>query len=359
MASSNLFQSLCAEATLQVAWRQVKGKNSTGGIDGMSLVEFERDLYKQLQSLITDIKNGQWKPQPYLQIEIPKRNKEERRKLGLLSVRDKVVQQAIKFLIEPRCERLFVGNSYGYRPGKGATKAIRRSLSECNIKKNLWVLRLDIDDFFDSVDHSILNSRLNALINDTEIVRLIMLVTKMGRVTKDNSWIEANKGIPQGAVLSPLLANIYLHSFDQFVLYRKLSYVRYADDFIILCETREQAENVLGETTKYLRNKLNLSLNTPIVMEIDKGFEFLGITLWKHNISISEAKKQELLERIAILEFDACGFSAVSSKSWNGMYNYYAQLLPQSDLELFDQALCNRLQSIITEDFLISQCYNE
>lgn len=162
------------------------------------------------------------------------------RKLGLLSVRDKIVQHAIKSLIEGRAERLFVGNSYGYRKGKRATKAIRRTMAECNMKKNQWVLRLDIDNFFDTVDHAILNARLNALLNnEPEIVRLIMLVIKMGKVSAAGNWVEATQGVPQGAILSPILANLYLHSFDQFILYRKLSYVRYADDFIILCETKE------------------------------------------------------------------------------------------------------------------------
>lgn len=349
--ATDLLQILCQDSTLQAAWRQVKGKNSVGGIDGISLAEFERDLYKQIQTLAVELRNGRWKPQPYMQIEVPKKNKEEMRKLGMLSVRDKVVQHAIKLLVEPRAERLFTGNSYGYRPGKGATKAIRRSLQECNMKKNKWVLRLDIDDFFDTVDHTILNARLHALVKDPEIVRLMMLVIKMGKIATDGTWMEAERGIPQGAVLSPLLANIYLHSFDQFVLYRRLSYVRYADDFIILCETQEQAKNILNEVTKYLQSKLKLSLNPPIITEIENSFEFLGITLQKYCISISDEKRKELIKRIAGLEFDTCGFSSKSLKTWNGICNYYAQLLSQSDLELFDRTLIDRFQAILAEDY--------
>lgn len=349
--TTSLFQFLCQDSTLQAAWRQVKGKNSAGGIDGISLAEFEKDLYQQIQTLALELKNRKWKPQPYLQMEVPKKNKKEMRKLGLLSVRDKVVQYAIKQLVEPRAERLFTGSNYGYRPGKGATKAIRRSLQECNMKKNKWVLRLDVDNFFDTIDHSILQARLHALVNDPEMVRLMMLVVKMGKVKADGTWVETEKGVPQGAVLSPLLANIYLHSFDQFVLYRKLSYVRYADDFIIFCETREQAETILNETNKYLKNKLKLSLNPPVITEVENSFDFLGITLQKHRISISDEKRKELVERIAGIEFDAGGFSSKSLKAWNGICNYYAQLLSQSDLELFDRTLIDRFQTIITEDY--------
>ncbi len=112
--------------------------------------EFEKDLSEHLIQLENELKTGTWSPEPYLKIEIPKKNN-EKRELGLLSVKDKIVQQAIKTLIEPRFERLFLNNSYGHRPGKGAAKAIRRSQSECNMKKNLWVLRLDIDNYFDTI----------------------------------------------------------------------------------------------------------------------------------------------------------------------------------------------------------------
>lgn len=353
MRNTSLFQKLCLDSTLQAAWKLVKSKGSAGGIDGISLAEYECNLYQNLQSLANDLKYGKWKPQPYLQIEVPKKNKNEMRKLGMLSVRDKVVQHAIKILVEPKAERLFIANSYGYRPGKGATKAIRRAFQECKMKKNKWVLRLDINDFFDTVDHTILHARLLALVTDPEIVRLMMLVIKMGKVVSDGTWVKSNKGIPQGAVLSPLLANVYMHSFDQFVLYRKLSYVRYADDFIILCESQEQGQIVLKDTAHYLDTRLKLSLNPHLLMEIVGGFEFLGITLNKHSISVSEDKRIELVNRISEFEFDACGFSKNSVKAWEGFRNYYAQLLPQSDLELFDRTLCEHFRVILSHNYKI------
>ncbi len=351
MASKALFQSLCSDSMLQAAWRQVKGKGSAGGVDGVSLAEFEKDLYKNLVDLSDSLKQGGWKPQPYLQIEVPKKNKIEMRKLGLLSVGDKIVQTAIKMLVEPRCERLFTGSSYGYRPHKGATKAIRRTLAECNKKKNQWVLRLDIDNFFDTIDHAILQSRLHAVVSDAEIVRLIMLVVKMGMVASDGKWIETTLGVPQGAVLSPILANLYMHSFDQFVLSRKLSYVRYADDFIILCETREQANQMLHDATNYLQNKLKLTLNTPCITPLNEGFEFLGVSLNRQQISVSEKKQEELLERISTLEIDANGWIGRSRKSWKGISAYYGELLQQETLETLDRALIARLRQLATEEF--------
>lgn len=351
MKATSLFQKLCLDSTLQTAWKLVKSKGSAGGIDGVSLAEFECNLYSNLQSLVNDLKSGKWKPQPYLQIEVPKKNKDEMRKLGMLSIRDKVVQHAVKILVEPRAEHLFVSNSYGYRPGKGAAKAIQRALQECKMKKSKWVLRLDIHNFFDTIDHTLLHTRLLALVTDPEIVRLMMLVVKMGKVASDGTWVESDKGIPQGAILSPLLANIYMHSFDQFVLYRKLSYVRYADDFIILCESREKGETVLKNTTLYLGSRLKLSLNPPSLTQIAGGFEFLGVTLNKHSIAVSAEKRKELLSRISEFEFDACGFSKNSVKSWEGFRNYYARLLPQTDLELFDITLCERFRVILSHDY--------
>ena len=154
---------LCSEITLYNAWNIVKEKGAAGGIDGVTIMEFEKDKRKQISKLVDELANKTWKPYPYLEIEIAKdKSPEEKRKLGMTAIRDKIVQLAIKTIIEPRYDRIFVGNSYGNRPGKGATKAIRRVLQECKNKKYKYVLRLDIDNFFDSIDHFLLRRKLVA-----------------------------------------------------------------------------------------------------------------------------------------------------------------------------------------------------
>ena len=215
---------LCSEITLYNAWNIVKEKGAAGGIDGVTIMEFEKDKRKQISKLVDELANKTWKPYPYLEIEIAKdKSPEEKRKLGMTAIRDKIVQLAIKTIIEPRYDRIFVGNSYGYRPGKGATKAIRRVLQECKNKKYKYVLRLDIDNFFDSIDHFLLRRKLVATGTEEEIVRLIMLCMQMGKVKQKNrEWIDTMLGTPQGAVLSPLMANLYLHSFDQFAISRRM-----------------------------------------------------------------------------------------------------------------------------------------
>lgn len=274
-----------------------KQKNAAGGIDGCTVARFDEQLDKYLREIQSALKDGAWNPRPYLQVVI-KKNDIEKRKLGLLSIQDKIVQQAIKMLIEPRLEKLFVSNSYGYRPGKGHTRAIKRAIAECKKKKSNWVLRLDIDNYFDTINHAILFNRLRPLVEDDEVMRLIELSVKMGVVTHRLGWNSITEGVPQGAILSPLLANLYLHPFDQFVLTHTSSYVRYADDFILLCETREQADNLLNEAASFLELHLKLHLNPPVIDEVKNGFEFLGIVLGGKEVALSGKKEKNLEERI-------------------------------------------------------------
>lgn len=192
------FNILCQETTLYNAWNIVKEKGAAGGIDGVTIQEFEKDKRRQIPKLAEELMNKTWKPYPYLEIEIAKdKSPEEKRKLGMTAIRDKIVQLAIKTIVEPRYDRIFVGNSYGYRPGKGATKAIRRVLQECKNKKYKYVLRLDIDNFFDTIDHLLLRKRLVATGTEEEIVRLIMLCIEMGKVRqKSREWIDTMLGTP-------------------------------------------------------------------------------------------------------------------------------------------------------------------
>lgn len=350
MPYQTMFQTLCSKRHILLAWKEIKAKGSSGGIDGQTTTDFEKDLGNNIQEIIDRLKSGRWSPMPYMQIEIPKKITEIRR-LGLLTVKDKIVQHAIKMLIEPRLEKIFVGNSYGYRPNKGALKAIRRTLQERQNKKTPWILRLDIDNYFDNIDHQILQSRIKAIIPDTDIVRLIMLCVKMGVVTKEMKWEDTTKGLPQGAVLSPLLANLYLHSFDQFVLSRKLPYVRYADDFIILCHDNEEAQTVCNHTTAYLKDKLKATLNVASITEIRDGFEFLGIFINHETYFITERKHKDIIHRIGSFNLTITGLDHSSQKKWNGIKAYYGELLEEPMLKSIDDALLQRLSNIIETDW--------
>lgn len=348
MKKKSLFEILCQNNNLLNAWKIIKQKGSSGGIDGISISLFEDKLDVYIKNLQQELIEKRWQPQPYLKISIPKKQN-ERRILGLLCIKDKIVQQAIKQIVESKFEKIFVGNSYGYRYGKGHTKAVRFARFCCQNKMYPYVLRLDIDNYFDTIDHEILFKRVYPLINDDEIFRLIQLCVKMGMVSKQLKWNEIVKGVPQGAVLSPLLANFYLHSFDQFVLSRTKMYVRYADDFIILCKSNDEANKILSESSLFLEQRLKLTLNSPTISEIKNGIEFLGILIDNKSLSLTPEKREKLIEKIKSLKWENRGFNEKGIDELAGIYNYYMPLLPQELLKELDKILFEQLQRIVRE----------
>ncbi|MCC8142636.1 MAG: CRISPR-associated endonuclease Cas1, partial [Tannerellaceae bacterium] len=273
--SSALYKQLCRQSILYNAWKIVKKKNSAGGIDGCSITLFEENLKGNLDKLLQDIIDKTWNPEPYLRVEILK-NQSEKRQLGLLTVCDKIVQQAIKSIIEPKLDKLFLGNSYGYRPGKGPVKAIHRVQHVFRQFKKGWVAKLDIDDFFNEISHERLFTQLHEQLKDPELIRLIELCVKTGVVTAHMKWSDTVKGVPQGAVLSPLLANFYLDSFDRFVLSQTAGYIRYADDFLIVTQSEESLVYTIYKIRNELEKKFHLKLNEPIISTLSKGIDFLG-----------------------------------------------------------------------------------
>jgi group II intron reverse transcriptase/maturase/CRISPR-associated endonuclease Cas1 len=343
----SLHKALCLPVTLYNAWKVVKLKNSAGGIDGLSVAAFEEDLKVNLERLRRDLIDKVWNPDPYLRVEIEKKGKEETRKLGLLSVRDKIVQQAVKSLIEPRMEKLFLNNSYGYRPGKGPVKAINRMMFLYGQVKNGFVAKLDIDDYFDTIKHERLFAGLKDLLKDDEVVRLIELCVKTGAVTKQLTWKEMDKGVHQGAVLSPLLANFYLHPFDRFVVSKAPYYVRYADDFCVVAATKEQLEELIRTIQEELQKEFSLRLNEPVIADLETGVEFLGITVKRSGLALSEKKKKDLEERVDAITFHENKLSEKSKETLQGIKNYYARLLAPSYIKELDGRLILRIHGLV------------
>lgn len=315
---SKTFSTLCSIEHLTKAWEDVKAKKAGGGIDGESVASFEINLKENLGKIRDELLQGSWEPYPYLRIEIPKK-KTQKRQLGMLTVKDKIVQQAIRLLFEPSCEKMFLPCSYGYRPGKGAVAAIRKTASLCRNPKNQFVLRLDIDDYFNHIDHDKLERRIRGISQDTELVRLIMLCVKMGAVRRTLTWQESEEGVHQGAVLSPCLANLYLHGFDVFVTARTRNYLRYADDFVVLCQSREEAESLLAELEPFLRDKLCMELNPPVISAVKDGFEFLGIRLDNQDVSLAQGKKETILEHIESFYLTKNGLTRQAARRWDGI----------------------------------------
>lgn len=345
-----LYQNLCLPVTLYSAWKAVKKKNSAGGIDGLSVLQFEEKLAINLDALRKELVQNTWNPEPYLRVNIAK-NANETRKIGLLSVRDKIVQQALKTLIEPRMEKLFLNNSYGYRPGRGPARAINRVMHVMQQMKKGYMAKLDIDDYFDTIQHERLFIRLQNFLQDDEIVRLIRLCVKTGTVDQRLKWDETGKGVPQGAVLSPLLANFYLHPFDQFVITQTPNYIRYADDFLIIAANRNELDKILHLIGNTLKEKLFLSLNPAQVSNFDEGVEFLGMLIRQSGLSLTEKKKEKLFERIHAIQFQDNRITTKSIEALQGIKNYYGRLLPQPLLKELDSSLLVRLHDWIKKDY--------
>lgn len=335
---SNLYNEICKIENLLSAWMYIKGKGSTGGIDGVSIEMFEKDSENNLNLLSQELIAKRYIPLPYKEIKIPK-DDNEFRSLSLPSIKDKIVQQAIREIIEPVLEREFLNVSYGYRKNKGPGKAILRVTHLINNEKRQWLTNCDIDKYFDTIHHNTLFNMLSEKLKDNEIVTLIRCFIKMGKVDTCMKWVDSAKGIPQGNILSPLLSNLYLHPLDKMMAERNYGYIRYADDFIVLSKTEREAYSALSNIRWFLKNKIHQQLNpNALVKHIESGFEFLGITFKENEKIISEKKLTEIKDKIKhAIETDTMESVEKTSETINGVANYYGQILGQQYLEDFDE----------------------
>lgn len=336
MMKDGLFMSVASYDNLNLAWKSILSKESAGGIDNITLDSFGRNLHNNLESLHRDLIEGEWVPRPYLNVSIPKKDDEERT-IGLLSVGDKIVQASIKMEIEPILERTFSRSSYAYRPGRGNLKCVRRALYETKTHKDGFHIRCDIDNFFASIDRTMLMKRLRQVVKDEKLLQLIDLCMSMGSVEKNLHWVETAKGIPQGAILSPMLANFFLNSFDQSIDDKGIPYLRYSDDIVMWSGSRPKAEAIAASTMEYLSSKMGLSLNEPPdIGPCSEPFEFLGIVISATKASISEKRKAELSESISNIELIKNNPTKIYLRRIDGINRYYLSVLPTEYRELFE-----------------------
>ncbi|MEW6215692.1 MAG: reverse transcriptase domain-containing protein, partial [Nitrospirota bacterium] len=285
-----IYEKVCSVENLLSAWVKIKEKGSAGGIDRVTIEAFEADLDKNIKDLSEQLSSYHYIPEPYQEIKIPK-DDNEFRSLSLPTIKDKIVQQAVKDIIEPILDREFLDVSYAYRANKGPARAIGRVIHLIANEQREWVTLCDIDRYFDTVEHDLLFSMLSEKIKDDKLLPIIRLWVKMGKVDEKMRWKDTVKGIPQGAILSPLLSNLYLHPFDKMMVERRFGYVRYADNFIILSQSEGEAYRALKDTKWFLEKRLKLNLNPgSSVKKIQEGFEFLGILFRGSEITISREK---------------------------------------------------------------------
>lgn len=253
-----LLESIIKRDNLNLAYKQVVRNKGAAGVDGMECVEMLSHLRENGTALVESIRNQSYKPMPVRQVEIPKPDG-SMRKLGIPTVTDRVVQQATAQMLVPIYEETFHNNSYGFRTGKSAQQAVIKAVEYMNSGYN-WVVDIDLEKFFDKVNHDKLISILNKKIKDGRVLSLIRSFLKSG-VMVGEAVEDTDLGTPQGGNLSPLLANVILNELDWELDRRGLHFARYADDCIILVRSQKAAFRVMESVTHYIENKLLLKVN--------------------------------------------------------------------------------------------------
>lgn len=285
--------------TLREAWQQVAANQGAAGIDGQSIERFAANAEGYLGELAQDLREGRYRPEPIRRVEIPKADGKTR-PLGIPTVKDRIVQTAVKRVIEPIFEKEFLPMSYGFRPGRGGKDALRevdRLLKE----GYTHVVDADLKGYFDSIPHAQLMARVEERISDGRLLELLASWLKQNIVKGLERWTPTG-GTPQGAVTSPMLANIYLHPLDARMASQGLAMVRYADDFVILCPNAEAAEQALGEVKAWVEaNGLTLHPDKTHVGDCrseGQGFDFLGYRFEAGKRGVRTRSMKALKDRI-------------------------------------------------------------
>lgn len=271
-----LFDKVFAERNLLAALRQVASNDGVAGVDHVTVSQFAEGLPETLWEVSDQLKHGTYQPQSIRRVHIPKPGTNETRPLGIPTVRDRMIQAAIVHVIEPIFERDFAEQSYGFRPGRGCKDALRR-VDQLLKAGYVHVVDADLKGYFDSIPHDRLMMRLKEKISDGSVLSLIESFLKASILDGMEGWTP-EAGAPQGAVLSPLLSNVYLDPLDHLAEQSGFEMVRYADDFVILCRTPEEASRALELVRNWVSSH-GLTLHptkTKVVDARTDGFDFLG-----------------------------------------------------------------------------------
>jgi RNA-directed DNA polymerase len=284
---------------LIAAWEKVEANKGSGGIDGMTVTEFAKDARERLTRLSETLRNGSYKPLPVRRVYIPKQGSHEKRPLGIPAIIDRIAQTALRNVIEPIFERQFDANSFGFRPGLGCHDALEE-VERLLAAGHVHVVDVDIRKYFESIPFDGLMAEVAQQIADGRVLDLIESYLHQGILEEMSLWTP-DKGTPQGAVISPLLANIYLHPVDVAIRAAGYSMIRYADDMVILCRTREEAEAALQRLRELLEVR-GLELHpekTRIAHLMERpGFQFLGYQFFSSYRDPRPSSKDKLRKAI-------------------------------------------------------------
>ena len=359
---SELLDRILSRDNMNLAYKRVKANKGAGGIDEVEVDELYSYIKENWKSIEEQIRQRTYKPQPVRRVEIPKPNG-GKRKLGIPTVMDRVIQQAIVQVISPMCEPYFSDRSYGFRPNRSCEMAIRKVLEYLN-DGYTWIVDIDLEKFFDNVPQDKLMSLVHRIIDDGDTESLIRKYLKAG-VMVHGKYEKTELGTPQGGNLSPLLSNIMLNELDRELEKRGLNFTRYADDCIIAVRSEASAKRVMHSITEWIEKKLGLKVNaTKTKITRPDGLKYLGFGFYKdsktnewkckpHKDSIAKFKRKlkQLTERRWSINFRVR--IAKINQVTRGWINYYALGSMKSAMEKMDAHLRTRLRMIIWKQWKV------
>lgn len=324
---TNLMERICSSVNLNQAYRRVKANKGSPGTDGMNVVELGKHIREHKEQFIKSLLDGSYKPQPVRKVMIPKAGGGERQ-LGIPSAIDRLVQQAILQVLQPYYDREFSENSFGFRPARSAHDAIKQA--QAYVKEgHRWVVDMDLEKFFDRVNHDILMSRLRIRIEDKRLLKIIRGFLTAG-IMQDGVVVRRHEGTPQGGPLSPLLSNILLDELDKELERRGHKFCRYADDQNIYVRSQRAGERVYESIKQFLEKKLRLKVNdkkSAVALVGERSF--LGYRIQTDGqLEISPVSESRAKDKIRMLAKRNRGKSfelivAELNRYLQGWFNYY------------------------------------
>lgn len=352
----SLIDKVWSERNLFDSYRKVAENGGAPGVDHVTVEEFGRHLEMQLTKLATALHEGTYQPQLIRRTYIPKPGSSEQRPLGIPTVRDRVVQGALRRVMEPIFEKEFAAHSYGFRPGRGCKDALRR-VDSLMKQGYVYVVDVDLKSYFDSIPHDRLLDRLRERIADERMLGLIETFLKAGIMDGLKEW-EPEAGAPQGAVLSPLLSNIYLNPLDHRMAAQGFEMVRYADDFVIVCRSQAEAEQALTLVRQWCEAEgLTVHPTKTGVVDIRvTGFDFLGyhfqttrrglLTRWPRKRSLDKLKDAIRAKTRRTHGCDMATIIARLNRTLRGWFGYFQHSI-HTTFRSLDGWIRGRLRSIL------------
>jgi len=359
---SELLEKILSNGNMSEAYNRVKANKGAGGVDGVEIGELAKYIGENWASIKEQIRERKYKPQPVRRVEIPKHDG-SKRKLGIPTVMDRVIQQGIAQVIGPMCEPLFSEHSYGFRPNRCCESAIRELLVYLN-EGCEWIVDIDLEKFFDNVPQDRLMSLVHNIINDGDTESLIRKYLKAGVMT-ESGYERTDKGTPQGGNLSPLLSNVMLNELDKELERRGLRFVRYADECVIAVRSEASAKRVMYSITDWIERKLGLKVNaTKTKIARPTKLKYLGFGFYKdvkanewkcrpHEDSVAKFKRT--LKRLTIRKYSMKFGERVRrlNRVIRGWINYFALASMKRAMEDIDAHLRTRLRMVIWKQWKV------